>query len=197
MSFIESPVFPEKVSFGITGGPGYLTRVVRVSAGEEFRDQQLAQALHKYEASHSAKLPDNWRPLRDFFHVAAGRLNDFRFKDWADYTVRSGEGGFSMLTATTFQMYKVYTAGAATRNRRIQKPRNNNTVIVTGGSGVSIDYTTGIVTVSSGTPTSWIGDFDVPCRFDTDVMEGEIIDKTPGGDFIMSWRSIPIIEVQI
>lgn len=198
VGFVESPVFPEKISFGALGGPAYATRVVRTRIGAEYRDQIMEQALHKFEVSHAAKLPTDYRILQNFFHsVGVGRAYGFRFKDWQDYTARSGEGVFSMLTSTTFQMYKVYTSGSNTRNRKIQKPRNNNTIVIGGGASPTIDYATGIVTVSSGIPTSWVGDFDVPCRFDTDEMQGEIEDKTPGGEFIMNWRSIPIIEIQV
>ncbi len=195
--FIETPVFPERVSFGITGGPEFSTRVVRTQAGDEFRDMLMAQAKHSYEASLAAKLPVDWEPLLEFFHIVGGRAVGFRFKDWSDYTARQGEGLFAQLTGTTFQMYKRYTSGSATRDRRIQKPRNNSTVVVTGGSSPVVDYTTGIVTVSAGTPTSWIGDFDVPCRFDVDKMSGETVDKTPGGSLIRSWHTIPIIEIPI
>lgn len=196
MSFLESPIFPEQVSFGITGGPEYSTRIVRTIAGDEFRDELLAQALHKYEASEAAKRPTDWKALRAFFHNAAGRAHGFRFKDWSDYTAIVGEGVFAMLTSTTFQMYKRYTSGSATKDRRIQKPRTG-TITVTGGTTPVVDYTTGIVTVASGTPTDWAGQFDVPCRFDTDELRGEIIDKTPGGQLFISWQSIPIVEIQI
>lgn len=196
MSFLETPVFPERISFGITGGPSYVTRIVRTISGAEFRDQLMAQALHAYDAAHAAKREDRWRPLQAFFHIAGGRLNGFRFKDWSDYTVRSGEGAFAPLSANTFQMYKVYTAGTATRNRRIQKPRDNNTVLIAGGTVESIDYATGIVTMTTGTPTSWVGDFDVPCRFDTDDMKSDIVDKTPGGELLITWQAIPIIEIR-
>lgn len=195
MSFLESPIFPEKVSFGITGGPGYSTRVVRTIAGNEFRDQLLEQALHSYEASHVAKRPGYWEPLRAFFHIAGGRLNGFRFKDWSDFTVVSGEGAFAQLSTLEFQMYKVYTVDASVRNRRIQKPRPN--AIITGGTVDDYDTTTGIVTMTSGTPTGWTGEFDVPCRFDVDQMKGEIIDKAPTGAFFQSWSNIPIIEIRI
>ena len=38
---------------------------------------------------------------------------------------------------------------------------------------------------------SWQGEFDVPCRFDTDQMQIEIIDKG-----IYSWGQIPLVEIR-
>lgn len=69
-------------------------------------------------------------------------------------------------------------------------------ISVTGGTVSAVDYTTGIVLMTSGTPTDWEGEFDVPCRFETDRMEGEIIDKS-AGEFVIGWKSIPIVEIRI
>lgn len=38
---------------------------------------------------------------------------------------------------------------------------------------------------------SWVGEFDIPCRFDTDKLTGEQI-----GHDVFGWSSIPIIEVR-
>lgn len=43
---------------------------------------------------------------------------------------------------------------------------------------------------------TWEGEFDVPCRFDIDQMRGEVMDKHKNGDLIVSWSSIPIVEVR-
>jgi uncharacterized protein (TIGR02217 family) len=195
MAFLETPRFPETVSFGVTGGPEFLTDVVIVNSGHEYRNQVRSLELNRWDVAHAARLPEHWAPLKKFFRNAAGRANGFRFKDWADYEVESGEGVFTLLTATTFQMWKRYTSGSTSYDRKIQKPVSG-TVTVTGGSGVTVDYTTGIVTVSSGTPTSWVGEFDVPARFDTDQMRGTIIDRS-GNDYVIGWESIPVVEIRV
>src|SRR5690242_9257512 len=166
--FLETPRFPETVSFALTGGPAFSTDIVETYGGQETRVQNWAQAKRKYEASNAARLPAIYRPLQAFFHIAAGRANGFRFKDWLDYQDNDagGAGVFVMLTSTTFQMVKRYTTGSSTHDRNIQKPVSP--IVVTGGSGASVNYATGVVTVSSGTPTAWSGAFDVPCRFDTE-----------------------------
>ena len=194
--FIESPRFPDHVSMGALGGGSYRTDVVVVESGHEQRNQTWAQSRASYEVSHAARLPHEYEPLQAFFHAVGGRLHSFRFKDWTDYKATATQGAFVELTSTTFQMVKRYTAGALSRDRTISKPVSG-TVTVTGGTTPTIDYTTGIVTVASGTPTAWAGEFDVPCRFDTDTMRGEIIDKNVGKGFIMGWNSIPIVEVRV
>lgn len=197
MSFIESPRFPDCVSFGAQGGAGFKTDIVVVNSGRESRNQRWSQSRAPYEVSHNAKLPEIYKPLQQFFRIAAGKANAFRFKDWLDYTVIAGEGFFEATTDSPieYQLLKRYTWGAFTMDRVISKPIA--TISVTGGTVSSVDYTTGKVRMTSGVPTVWTGEFDVPCRFDVDEMIGDIQDKTPGGDFIINWRSIPIVEVRV
>lgn len=193
MAFLETPRFPELISYHAVGGPAYLTTVVQVESGSEYRDQAWTQALSKYDVSHAARTKAYSDQIVAFFRIARGRTNGFRFKDWADFEDKGG-GIFVMLTSTTFQMYKRYTSGSSTEDRKITKPVSP--VVVTGGSSPSVNYTTGVVTVSSGTPTSWTGTFDVPCRFDTDDLKGEILDSS-GGIFVMGYQSIPIVELRL
>lgn len=40
---------------------------------------------------------------------------------------------------------------------------------------------------------TWSGEFDVPCRFDTDELRAEIVGRGP----ILRWDSIPIVEVRL
>ncbi len=199
MPFIEEPRFPEKVSGndGWRGGPAYQTDTVTVESGREQRNQVWSYPRHEYDASHAARLSAQYVPLRDFFHITAGMANGFRVKDWFDYQVTAAQGQWTLLTATTFQMVRVYTAGISTRTRLISKPVSGM-ITTTGGTLASIDYTTGIATMSSGTPSTWSGEFDVPCRFLVDQMSGRILHPSLGGvDLIMDWDSIPITEIRI
>lgn len=201
MPFIESPRFPEDISKGAIGGPGFLTDVVIVESGHEYRRQARALELGSWEVSHAARKPQQYRKLQSMFRIAAGRANAFRFKDWGDFEATAAEGRFVLVTASTagstWQMVKRYTFGAYTYDRTIQKPVSG-TVTVVGGSGHSIDYATGILIEGTAEPTAWTGEFDVPCRFDTDAMRAETIDREGGyGDLIIGWSSIPIVEVRL
>ena len=193
MAFYEVQ-FPSAISFGAQGGPAYKTDVVVVSSGAETRNVTWAQARRRYNVAFAARLPTASDAVKAFFHNMQGSAHGFRFKDWTDYSATASEGKFTLLTATTFQAYKRYTSGSQTNDRIIQK--GIATWSITGGSGVSVNYNTGIVTVSSGTPTAWAGQFDVPCRFDTDELTGTIIDKS-GAEFITGWDSIPIVEIRV
>lgn len=194
MSFLESPRFPEGISRGATGGPTFQTTVTQTGGGQEYRNQGWSQPRRKYDVSHAARTFDLYKELLAFFLVANGRTNGFRFKDWADYIATAAQGRFVLLTSTTFQAYKRYTSGSSYVDRIIQK--GVATWTVTGGTVASIDYTTGIVTMSSGTPTAWAGEYDVPARFDIDEMQATIIDGAKD-NWIMGWEQIPILEIRV
>ena len=193
MAFYEIQ-FPSSVSFGAQGGPGYRTDVVVVSSGAETRNVTWAQARRRYDVSFAARLPTASDAVKAFFHNMRGRAHGFRFKDWTDFSAVAAEGKFVALGGTQFQAYKRYTSGSQTYDRIIQK--GIATWSITGGTLSAIDYNTGIVTMTSGTPTAWAGSFDVPCRFDTDELSGVIIDRSSSG-LIVGWQSIPIVEIRV
>lgn len=195
MAFYEIQ-FPSKISLQSQGGPRYQTDVVVVSSGMEQRNVTWAQARRRYDVAHAARLPAASDAVKAFFHNMLGKAHGFRFKDWTDYSATIAEGKFTAISGTTFQMTKRYTSGGQTYDRVISKPVSG-TVSVTGGAGVSISYTTGIVSVSSGTPTTWSGEFDVPCRFDTDALSVDVMDKNGSGELITGWHEIPIVEIRV
>lgn len=43
---------------------------------------------------------------------------------------------------------------------------------------------------------AWSGEFDVPVRFDTDVLQIEIVNRQSGADLLYSWNDVPIIEIR-
>ena len=190
MAFIETR-FPTDISRGASGGPGFVTDVITVNSGFEQRNANWQDARCAFDVSHGVKSQAKLNILIAFFRVMKGRANGFRFRDESDYTVSGSEGIFAAIDATHFQMTKRYTTAGNNHDREITKPVTG-TVAVTGGTVSGIDYTTGIVTMTTGTPTSWTGEFDVPCRFDIDQMKTSI-------DFYQtySWGGIPIVEVRV
>ena len=190
MAFIETQ-FPTDISYGASGGPGFSTSVIVVNSGFEQRNSSWEDSRCRWDVTQGVKNQAQLDTLIAFFRAMKGRANGFRYKDWADFEVGAGEGIFRSLTATTFQMVRRYTTAGTNQDRDIKKPVSG-TVAVIGGVGASVDYTTGIVTVSSGTPTAWTGKFDVPARFDTDQMQVSI-------DFYKTytWGQIPIVEIRV
>lgn len=188
---------PIAISMHATGGPAFSTSIVAIQSGGESTNQNWSQELGAWDIAYDNRLETVWGDLLAFFRIAAGRAHSWRFRDWLDYTddACAGRGVFEELTATTFQMYKRYTVGSYTYDRKITKPVSGK-VTVTGGSSPSIATSTGIVTVSSGTPTSWVGEYDCHCRFDIDRPQFTIVDKNPSKGLVVAWSSIPVLEVR-
>lgn len=197
MSSLET--FPDNIVAESTGGPSFFTDLVVLQSGHESRNANWFQARWKGEVRISAKeMETKGRRLLKFFRaVGGGMANIFRVRDWSDYQVRNTgtdvEGVFIAIDSTHFQAYKRYNFGSAFHERKITRLRATPTV--TGGSSPTWDLDTGILTVASGTPTAWVGVFDVPARFDTDHMQWHVVGRNAHG-VIIQWDSVPLIEVR-
>jgi len=193
MAFYETPRFPDDVSYQFEGGPAFSTDIIVNGGGFESRNQNWSQARRVWRCNHVPKARALTDELLAFFSVAAGRAHGFRFKDWTDFEATAAQGIFVLLTATTFQMHKRYASGSNNHDRKIIKPVSG-TIVVTGGVNPSVNHATGVVTVDSGTPTSWVGEFDTPARFDADDMRLQVVQTSPRR-FV--WGDISLTEIRI
>lgn len=207
-SFMESPRFPETISYGVSFGPEFVTVIAGNDAGFETRNRAASRALCRGDCSHSVKSEADMTMLIKFFRSVGGRYSGFRFKDWSDYTLALAESSLTLVTPTTnqFQINKLYQAAVGFNELRpIRKPIAGTLVLkdsgVTVGAGTgagqwTLDATTGIVTIGVGTTRIAANltascEFDVPVRFDTDSMPSKI--DTWG---TRSWDQIPIVELR-
>jgi uncharacterized protein (TIGR02217 family) len=208
MSFDEIR-FPDNISRGARGGPERRTRIVELASGREERNSPWVGSRHRYDASYGIRRADDLASVIAFFEARSGRLRGFRWKDWADYKsclpsqtpsasdqlVGQGNG-----TATTFQLTKTYSSGLQSYARTISKPVAGTVLIAVGGvaqsSGWSVDTTTGIVTFTvapaNGATVTAGFEFDVPVRFDSDLMDVNLDIERLG-----SINSIPLVEIRL
>lgn len=209
MAFIETPRFPETLSYGSAGGPEYLTGVAVLQSGHEQRRSVWSYPRHAYNASFALKTRENVEALRQYFHAMKGRFHGFRFKDWADYTSAANgrdapddedqQIGVGDGATVDFQLVKNYATGTETLVRSIAKPVSGTVVIALNGapqaSGWSVDTTTGIVTFVSppaGAVVVTAGfEFDVPCRFDTDRL------SVTADTYGIQSADVPIVELRV
>lgn len=203
-SFIETPRFPENISYGSSGGPGFKTFIFEGHSGIEQRNIAWSRARGHWNVAHGVRDKSDMDALRAFFYNAAGRALGFRFKDWGDYELDQEAIGTGDGSNPTFPITKTYSAGNP-YVRRIFKPVSGtlvvrvNSVVQTEGAGASkyqVDYTTGIITFGAsaipaiGHVVDVTGEFDVPVRFDTDQMSA-----AHDGFLVESWANIPIVEL--
>lgn len=169
---------PLEISYYAVGGRTFKTTRVQTYNGSEYRNAAWAIGLGMWNIASVLRStnPRNayaFTVLRNLFFTSLGAWGGFRMRDNKDYQDEGG-GIFVLLTATTFQMYKRVTVNGVNYDQIVNKPVQTSPegvgIVITGGVSPVIDYTTGIVTVASGTPTSWTGTYDIPVTFADDAM---------------------------
>lgn len=188
MSFIDALLL-DKVAYGFSGGPDWLTTVVPLRSGRESRNAERSRPKHFYIAPYQNIDPEDRHIVVAAFNACLGRANSFRFFDRSDYLLDDAVVGTADGTAgQQLQIVKSYSFGAETITRIITKPvdstvnygRGERTLgpapafeVTANDAPFSdwvIDYLTGIVTLTAGNGqvirvSGW---FDVPVRFDQD-----------------------------
>lgn len=186
MSFHEVR-FPENISYGSKGGPGYKTDIVEVDSGAEERLSRLSTARHRYFPVYGVKSHADMAALKAFYMARQGAAHGFRYKDFHDFTTgEDGQGTPSSLdvvlanldgTTTQYQLVKYYVSGATVRTRVITKPVANTTVLAINGvelddGDFTVNTTTGIITLTvpgtAGHSLTGGCEFDVPVRFSSE-----------------------------
>jgi uncharacterized protein (TIGR02217 family) len=200
--------FPDNISRGARGGPERRTQVVELASGDEERNASWANSRRRYDVAYGIRRADDLAAVVAFFEARNGRLFGFRFKDWADYksslpsqavTPTDQQIGTGTGSLKTFQLAKRYTSGAQTWVRIIAKPVTGTVRVALGTveqmSGWTLDATTGVVTFTiapgSGVIVRAGFEFDVPVRFDTDML-----DVTLDIERLGSITSIPLLEIR-
>ena len=203
--------FPSRVSIGASGGPERRTEIVVLGSGHEERNSRWADLKRRYNAGYGIKSVDDLHDVIAFFEERRGRLHGFRWKDWTDYKscapgatpaaldqeIGAGDG-----TQAAFQLIKTYGASYAPWTRTIQLPVAGSVLIAVDGAvqdpeNYLIAGNTGVVTflpdhVPSADAAVTAGfQFDVPVRFDTDLLEINLSEIEAG-----SIPHIPIVEIR-
>jgi uncharacterized protein (TIGR02217 family) len=210
MSFHEVR-FPTAISFGSTGGVERRTEVIALVNGFEQRNTPWEQSRRRYDAGLGVQTLDDLETVLSFFEARRGMLNGFRWKDWLDHkscapsaepgapdqVLGTGDGA-----ATAFQLAKTYAPGTHEFRREISKPVAGTVRVATDGAelvegpGFVVDTVTGVVTFAvapvAGAVVTAGFEFDVPVRFDTDVIEVNVAAFDAG-----EIPPIPVVEVRV
>ena len=202
VTFIESPRFPDDIAEGSSGGPNWKTDIFESNDGTEVRNQVWEKVRHAYDVSYGIRDKSAMDIVRAFFFDVRGRAFGFRFKDWSDYELAAEPIGTGDGTTLAFKITKSYGANNP-YVRRIFKPVAGTLVVyvdsvVTPSANYTVDTTTGIITFTAGNApalskvVSVDCEFDVPVRFDTDVLA-----SSHDGWLTEEWPNIPIKELKL
>lgn len=158
----------------------YSTDIIPTDGGYEVRNSRWAYPLHSFEFDLMPGYRSDDAALEAFvdtFHAAGGAAGVFRFNNWRDSPVEDQLIGVGDGSTTQFQLYRSYTRGGVTRDRKITRPIEGTVVVRVNGATVtfSMDYETGIFTRTPAPANGAVirADFqhDVPVRFADDELE--------------------------
>ncbi len=197
MAFIETPRFPDTISYGSSGGPEYNTTVIGLGSGHEQRIRNFDHPLHKYNVGLGVKVLTDLETILHYYHVVAGRFDGFRFKDFTDFssaglgnTVTNSDQNLGTGNSTDgndgnadFDLIKVYSFGTTNYSRPIYKPVSGTVLVAVDAVAktetvhYNVDYTIGRITFTAGN-NPLTGEvvtagfeFDVPVRYDSDTID--------------------------
>lgn len=213
ISFDDIQLDPS-VSRGARGGAQMSTTIFEAASGHEQRNRNWANRRGRWDISYGLKTDAQCQYLLNFWHARHGRAYGFRMKDWSDFRVplwRNTPGDVDTVptmhttdgATASFQIVKVYGDAARSYTRDIVKVVSGSDQVWDNGSPLTrvtdytIDYATGIITLSgaitatSGHAITVACEFDVPVRFDTDEQPITIDDHG-----IYSWSGIPLREIR-
>lgn len=203
--------FPANLSFGSVGGPERRTEVVTLANGFEERNTPWAHSRRRYEAGAGLRTLDDVEALIGFFEARNGRMHGFRWKDWSDFkscppsqtpshldqTIGFGDG-----KTLVFGLTKTYRSGEQTYTRRIQKPVAGSVLVAVARDPkietleFTVDHETGevhfVVPPDIDVPVSAGFEFDVPVRFDTDLIMTSVSSFQAG-----EIPDVPIVEIRL
>jgi uncharacterized protein (TIGR02217 family) len=199
MSFFEDR-FPPCISLRARGGPMWSTSTTTLLSGKTFSNRNFVYPIHSYDVAQAVKTNSDFEEVRAFFYVVYGAFDGFRYKDWTDYKVTHANGRLTLVSGSNYQMFRRYQFGVRTFDRQIQKPVGGTVVVHRTRSGVvttataSVNTATGVVAITghvSGDTYTWAGEFDVPVKFQTDLLDAEVVDRNgAGGDLLLTWSSV-------
>lgn len=186
MAFSEQRL-PHRLAFGSTGGVERRTDIVSLASGFESRTTPWAHGRRRYLVGGGVRTLEEAAELTAFFEARRGRLNGFRFRDFADDRSCAPGGTITALDqplgvgdsrTTTFQLVKAYGAAPDTYLRPIRKPVDGTVVVAIAGTptgAFTVDATTGVVSFDVPAPVGQAitagFQFDTPVRFDIDRLD--------------------------
>jgi len=208
-SFLEERL-PVDVRLGMSYADDYTVMITTTAGGAEYRKLVQPFPARSFHVNFTTDQADLWARVISLYHRAYGKFAGFRVKCMDDFSTNNLTGAPTPLdevlansSTGIYQLRNFYgtngtaLAGVGYPSRTIFKPVAGTVVAAKNGvtisSGLSVNTTTGLITIS---PAPLISDtitagcqFDIPCRFNS-MIEVTAIDRK-----FRDCGSIDIIEL--
>jgi len=153
------------------------------------RRRGLRRSIRQYTILVKKLKPHDHRSVANAFIVCSDGQS-FRLKDRTDFVVNDQVLTVGTGAEQTLQLFKLYEFGTESRQRPIRKPVAGTVVLTapTPPTGVSIDYTTGMVTFTaqSGEVVRYSCEFDVPVMFADDTLAMDTLTVDHDGEMVLT-----------
>ena len=173
-------------------------------SGKEVRNPERDARRLRFNAAAGIKTRSDVELLIAWHAAMEGQTYGFLITDYLDFKTTKDDrvlynvGGLTVKTrgrttpisGAIHQLEKWYTVGSRTFKRKLTRPKSGtlqvyfDDVLKTVTTDYTIDYTTGQLTIVSGSPTviSFNTDFYVPVRFEQNELPLELILYRPDDD---------------
>lgn len=198
MAFFDEYRINDKISRGSRGGPVWSTAKVLTASGRRRVNRNWSSPLWRFDVSYGIRTQEDFEEVRNLFMVVYGAYDGFRYKDWHDYEADEDNSAVALVSGSTYQLYRRYSAGSRSFDRKITKPVEGTvTILDAGGSPLvsTINYEDGTFTCT-GTPDAWAGEFDVPVAFMDDALDNVELDGNRDA-FLAGLPSIKLEEIRL
>ncbi len=188
-NFLEER-FPVDVRLGMSYADDYTVLITTTAGGAEYRKLVQPFPVRSFHVNVTTDQADLWARVLALYHRAYGKFAGFRVKCLDDFSTNNLTGVptptdevLANSATGIYQLRNFYgtngtaLAGVGYPSRTIHKPVAGTVVAakngVTIGSGLSVDTTTGLITIAPApliTDTITAGcQFDIPCRFNSQI----------------------------
>ena len=205
--FLEERI-SELIRYGSTWEEGFAVDDTKTSGGSRYASLRHRYPVRTFDASYMLDDARLWTELVGIYMRAYGTLAGFRARCFDEWSSNGAKGTPTHTDQSTirvssgiYQLVKLYgtdktaLSGLGHPYRIIKKPVSGTVKIGVNGtlttSGVSVDYTTGLVTITPApliTDTVTAGfEFDFPIHFTT---------KLPVGMDYPGWRPVESLQFE-
>ena len=196
---------PLSFSLGARGNRAFLTQIVPLASGREFRNSLHSQSRRSWDIGTAVKTLDDFEALVSFFEARRGRFHGFRFRDITDWKSCSHDKAVTALdqkladpdgNRTAFPLIKRFESAGIETIKRITRPVGASILVAFDSvetsewelvQGGMLNFPT---PPAPGTVITAGFEYDLPVRFDTDQLEFSLISAV-GSRLI----SVPVIEL--
>ena len=190
--FLEE-VLPVNVRMGASYTDAYEVEFTQVAGGGEYRKLTHPFPVRSFHINFTMLRDDMASKVLAVYHRAYGMYAGFRVKCLDDFSTNNHRGVptstdwiLPKISSGVYQLIKGYGSGGTPLSiglpyRNIYKPETGTVLVskndVTLSSGVSVDYSTGRVTITPAPTTEVIKAgcyFHIPCRFNSLIASSAI-----------------------